>query len=95
MLDLLASQIRPWRIRFSVSSLPFLKWRELWRQCVCGYRGHLVQLRRQPDRVWLTCAACHYESPGIELQTWRVRMAWVRSKHELWRLRIQQRRVSA
>ena len=96
MRDLLASWIGSRRFRSCVWSSQFSAWPMWLRQGVCGYRGHLVQLRRQPDRLWLTCDSCHYESPGWTLQTWRVRFQWMRSRRDRWDRQLAQiRRVSA
>lgn len=41
------------------------------RQCVgqfmCGMRSHLMLMRFQPQRLFLQCAWCGYESPGWEI----------------------------
>lgn len=45
-----------------------------WLRLTCG-RDHGIVIVG-PNQVWVECARCGYVSPGIVLESQRVRLAW-------------------
>lgn len=62
--------------------------RTRWNQLVCAYRHGMYHgtVYRERNRLSVFCRTCGYESAGVDLETSRVRMAWMWERHRLrWR----------
>lgn len=52
------------------------------KQIACAARGHYAQLIIERDRLSIRCAACAYESSGLDLHTRWIRWAWMLDKRK-------------
>jgi hypothetical protein len=41
--------------------------RVMWKQILCGLRGHAHELHVEPARLYLKCVDCQQETPGVVL----------------------------